>query len=294
MNENVSCGIVRDLLPLYAEGLTGTESTAAVQRHLEGCEACCAALEQLRQPAPAAQPPAVPLRQVEKAIRARRWNAVALAVCLVLALAVAAVARVSVPHYLAYGQDGLLVEVVQYAADETAVQLKISGEYQGCGTTRVFSEENGVTYVDYTLSVWKSPFGSPYKEGTLLLEPVDAQVVRVWYTDYRGDDLLLYGTADGGRQTLPRLVLNYYLLIAVFLAAALGLAAWLTRKTPRLGRALAAAWGVPVCYALGHLAVKGGAGASLDLLRDLGFILLAAALLYAAGGLAVRLRRQRL
>ena len=37
------CSIVRDLLPLYAEGMLSQESTAFVKEHLENCDDCRAA-----------------------------------------------------------------------------------------------------------------------------------------------------------------------------------------------------------------------------------------------------------
>ncbi|MCL2194773.1 MAG: zf-HC2 domain-containing protein [Oscillospiraceae bacterium] len=37
---NLSCGVVRDLLPLYAEDLASDDSRALVQAHLQTCEAC--------------------------------------------------------------------------------------------------------------------------------------------------------------------------------------------------------------------------------------------------------------
>lgn len=40
MKNDLSCGVVRDLLPSYIEGLLGEESKEAVDRHLEGCPEC--------------------------------------------------------------------------------------------------------------------------------------------------------------------------------------------------------------------------------------------------------------
>lgn len=48
MNDNLTCGLVRDLLPSYLEGLTGEETNEAVERHLSDCPRCTAALEDLR------------------------------------------------------------------------------------------------------------------------------------------------------------------------------------------------------------------------------------------------------
>lgn len=40
MKNDLTCGVVRDLLPSYAEGLLGEESREAVERHLETCPSC--------------------------------------------------------------------------------------------------------------------------------------------------------------------------------------------------------------------------------------------------------------
>lgn len=40
MKNDMSCAIVRDLLPSYVDGLTSEETTDAVERHLAGCEDC--------------------------------------------------------------------------------------------------------------------------------------------------------------------------------------------------------------------------------------------------------------
>lgn len=40
MNKENICSMVRDLLPLYMEGLTSEETGGAVEHHLENCEEC--------------------------------------------------------------------------------------------------------------------------------------------------------------------------------------------------------------------------------------------------------------
>ena len=40
MKNDLTCGVVRDLLPSYVEGLTSPESNTAVERHLSGCPEC--------------------------------------------------------------------------------------------------------------------------------------------------------------------------------------------------------------------------------------------------------------
>lgn len=45
MKNDLSCGVVRDLLPSYVEGLLGEDSREAVNRHLAACPACTAQKE---------------------------------------------------------------------------------------------------------------------------------------------------------------------------------------------------------------------------------------------------------
>lgn len=50
MKQKLSCEIIRDLLPSYAEGLTSAASNDAVRTHLESCPKCRQALADMREP----------------------------------------------------------------------------------------------------------------------------------------------------------------------------------------------------------------------------------------------------
>ena len=53
----MNCEIVRDLLPLYEDGLCSEESRKAVEEHLKTCEACREALSAAKaDPIPAEAP----------------------------------------------------------------------------------------------------------------------------------------------------------------------------------------------------------------------------------------------
>lgn len=43
----LSCEIIKDLLPLYYDGVCSDESKAAVEEHLAGCEGCKAELQSM-------------------------------------------------------------------------------------------------------------------------------------------------------------------------------------------------------------------------------------------------------
>lgn len=50
MNEKLSCGIVRDLMPSYVDGIASPESERAVEEHVAECGECKKALENMKNP----------------------------------------------------------------------------------------------------------------------------------------------------------------------------------------------------------------------------------------------------
>lgn len=71
MKNDLTCGVVRDLLPSYVEGLLGEESREAVERHLEGCPDCAAMRDAMSAPAEAA---AETVREVDFLKRVKKKN----------------------------------------------------------------------------------------------------------------------------------------------------------------------------------------------------------------------------
>ena len=92
MKNDLTCGVVRDLLPSYVEGLTSPESNAAVERHLSGCPDCA----QLRTALAGAPKQAAPedVKEVDylKKVKRRGWRRVAAAVAVTVLLFTAGVA----------------------------------------------------------------------------------------------------------------------------------------------------------------------------------------------------------
>ena len=92
MKNDLTCGVVRDLLPSYVEGLTSPESNTAVERHLSGCPDCA----QLRAALAGAPEPAAPedAKEVDylRKVKRRGWRRVIAAVAVTVLLFTAGVA----------------------------------------------------------------------------------------------------------------------------------------------------------------------------------------------------------
>ena len=93
-----NCDVIRDLLPLYADGCCREGSKALVEAHLTECAGCRTAFEEMTGQLPLAEEPPEPeaapaekvLKKGMKKVR-RRWIASTLVTVLVVALAVPAV-----------------------------------------------------------------------------------------------------------------------------------------------------------------------------------------------------------
>ena len=95
MKNDLTCGVVRDLLPSYVEGLTSPESNTAVERHLSECPDCA----QLRTALAGAPKQAAPEDSKEvdylKKVKRRGWRRVAAAVAVTGSLPTGTTGRIS-------------------------------------------------------------------------------------------------------------------------------------------------------------------------------------------------------
>ena len=292
---SLPCSVIRDLLPLYAEDLAGEESKTLVEKHLEDCADCKAALEDLKEPKPVTVvDEAVPLQLMKQLLRRHTRLWCLLTGCLIAAMAFALLGRMTAPEAAPYvkglfsiekGADGRLSVAV---TDQSAPGVDFSVEY--------FTNEQGLESM--CISAYTSPWLRAAKlnrAGTVYTARSDA-IRHVYYCDHsRGGKLtLLQGPTTGTNPTggillLPRLALNLYFLAALALAGLFVLLWLFLRKKAAGTTVLSVALGFG-SYAVAHLLLKGTDGATYFLLQDLAFILLTAAALFGIGLAALRLR----
>lgn len=290
---NIDCGIVRDLLPLYAEDICGEETKLAVEEHLKRCADCRARLEDMKASDSTAPVSALPLKAVSKKIRKNRHRAVVLALCTLLFFVTAYYGRIKQPDPIPYSEDFFF----SFTKDESGIWMQydeilsilsiegrgmIDGDY---AFTMFFEKARTVPtlYDDLPDPPWqaKRNYGN-IATGTILFpSPEDTQVL-IYYANPEGPATLLYGNSPSdsfGFAVLPRLAQNYYVIamgVLFLFLALLSLIFWLLKK-PKAGRILMYISSFPLSYVISHFAVKGTSQISWDILLDLRYILIAAA-----------------
>lgn len=272
----MTCDTIRDLLPLYAEDLTSEDSRKLVEEHLAECENCRRELAALREPSPPAD--VLPLLSVKKLLRRQNlaWGLIAAGLVAALLLTVVAwgtraqgVSLKKENFRVLTTEEGTFVRII--APEELKLRLDV----------RRYTDQQGRACAELTActSPWLQLFGGDARDWDARIQIAETALDRVYYCDQKsgGVLILLYGETSpadpDGMLVLPRLVLNYYLLLAVVLTALFALLALVLRKksfAPALGYT-ALGFG---CYLGGHLLTMGFSGISHAPVQDLIFILL--------------------
>ena len=101
----ISCNVIRDLLPLYAEDLASEDTRSLVDEHLCDCEDCAKALNSMEKKPPAiVETAAESLNKVKRLIRRRRLVSVLAAVLTVISVAAAVFTYLFTPFQLTMEQ----------------------------------------------------------------------------------------------------------------------------------------------------------------------------------------------
>jgi len=289
----ISCNVIRDILPLYAEDMVSDDTRALVEEHLESCGNCRDELERIRRPAEfKPDTDAAPLEHLKKSLRARRARTVIFTVLLVLAAAVSAFAVLSVPNYLPY--DEALMAIVE--SSKGKITVSFAPEVTGYSSTHYFDEEYGTEV--YHIDAWNTGLDSlrPNRGTQNMIINSDEAPVQIFYAQNNGqDDIQVYGPpADyAGTITLPRLILGPYFLFALLIFLVLTIARILLRKREKQYALLDKAIPLPLSYMLAQLLTKGTDFTSYSIQRDLCFIAFCAILLYCAVLIGIELYKSR-
>ena len=281
MND-IPCGVIRDLLPLYTEDLCSEESRALVESHLKNCPDCRRLKESMKKTEPLPADSGEGLKKIKKELKNRKLRTAALAALLVFVLLVSFFSWYSKPEYYPYSEK--LISVRDLGEK---IEIHFSGVARA-GLETSEDPEGGTMAILYA---WTSPMDRRSKIDTMTIPKVDA-LYYCWETQGENTVLLAGETDAAGMQVLPRLVLGYYVYLALLLGAVSGLLWFLLRKK-KAGALFRLIFFTPVSYLIGHVLIRGLQTVSFDAGRDFGFILMAACGVYAILTLLCRELRQR-
>lgn len=267
------CEMMEDLLPLYAEDMATNATREAVEEHLADCETCRDKLDAMRKDRPDQSPP-MALTPVRMELNRRRRNMVIAAVCAVAVVLLVVFSVVTRPIYIPYSEDAVTIE----EPENGKISMTFHGAAEVDGGTWSMMDDEGNIQSGMYLTPWYSLLDrwmGGEKDYTLRVP----ENTIVWYGNMVADgELVPLITApetwwSGGARVLPRLVLNYLMLMAA--AAALILfGLWYPLRRKRVGRLLKPLCALPLCYILANGLVIGYGVSTYHAGRDFLFIAL--------------------
>lgn len=233
---DISCNIIKDLLPLYAEDMVSNDSRRMVDDHLCGCDACTKQLARMLKPEQVpAEIESHGLDALRQSIEKRRWLLALLTFFLTAATVVGIFVYFTRPIYLTAEEAG-----IQIIEEDDKLIFKF-GEKVDCYTVEAETfegEENWTVTVTAYRRIWNVHYGNMLNAlvnvvGEDYPFSVGHDVQRINYSNAPAgeEDTLIWGEPLCVQSiSLPRLVLGYYILIAFGLGAVLLVLAWLIRK----------------------------------------------------------------
>lgn len=224
----LSCNVIRDLLPLYAENLTSEESNALVDEHLCGCDECAKQLGILKKAqAIPVETDAPGLKKIRKAIVRRRVLAVTMAVMLVITLVLGATFLWEAPVWL--DADQAVKEVMKM--EDGSIRIYYTDIIQGISSEDDMAGNRGTLCfstwgrVHFGEQMPPDPYVMPddaggttayscYGDPTLPeeLQELDAARNNYWYINPkngRAEVLLLKGEGDVEAPEEPLLTVSH-------------------------------------------------------------------------------------
>lgn len=113
--DRIGCGVIQDLLPLYADGICSPETKALVEEHLGGCEACGELLERMQEPIkPSRTKKDYAAKKAFRKVRSR-WIASILAVILLIPAALLTINQVTNNGHISFTNLPAVLTANRYA-----------------------------------------------------------------------------------------------------------------------------------------------------------------------------------
>lgn len=253
------CSVIQDLLPLYAEELTGEDSRKLVEEHLEECENCKQTLEELKEARPQGFHETIPMQQVKKLLRQQLWLSVLLTACVVAVMAMVSIGWMLRDTPIPYSEEAIVIRENQDGSIDAVFDQPLGWATYGLQ----YDRETGLYFIELScegaspLYRWTSP------EDYYVL-PLVGPAKHCDYIIYEnnavdGEHILIWGELPsdyGHTYTLRRLTLNYYSLMAGAATLLMGLLWLLLRRRP-VGKVFAYLSIFFLCYLAGHLLIVG-------------------------------------
>lgn len=268
----MNCEVIKDLIPLYKEGICSNESKKLVEDHIKTCDRCKSYFLSLDDNEISNNEP---LEFISKSIDKNKKNRSRMIGSLVLSLLLIVFSFLTNPKQVEYDKD-----LIKKSSTDDKLIYEFRDDVTRIYTDQTNGEYGDTLYIDGSYSYLDRILGG--EKQVLTLDKKDYNVILY---NNNGDKAakVLYDpyayTINSGSLSLPRLIFASYAKIALCLCAlVLILSLTIFRKWDKFKKIRLVT--LPLSYVLATFVIKGYDLASFHPVRDLGFILITALAIY--------------
>lgn len=269
----VDCNIIKDLIPLYKEGISSKESKELVEEHIKTCKSCRDYYQSLNDDEVTNNQP---LEFVSQSIEKNKKNRSRMIGSLVFSVLLIVFSFLTNPRQIDYDK-----ELIKSSSTDDKIIYEFRDD-----VTRIYADESiggeygNTLYIDGSYSYLDRILGG--EKQVLTLNKKDYNVI-LYNNNGNKAAKVMYDpngyTTNSGSLSLPRLIFASYAKLAILLFL-LGLILSFTifRKWDKFKKIRLVT--LPLSYVIGTFLIKGYDLASFHPVRDLIFILITALAIY--------------
>ncbi|NMA95078.1 MAG: zf-HC2 domain-containing protein [Clostridiales bacterium] len=294
---NISCDVINDLLPLYVEGLVSEDSRIIIEKHLNECVNCNKEFQSFKKLKTIPMDTSMePFKRVKRKLSKKRSQLILSTIIIVLIVVIVCINYLTAPIHLPYNSS---VESIQrYEGDN--IIITFSHEVAGYDISKYKADDNS-GYI-YHLTTWDTIWHRYFPKNAIpniALNPDKDEVESIYYYSTDGkEDILIYGKMQSdGMISLPRLVLGYYITVALSLIVLSGIFLLIykredKKREDKVRNIARHTFMLFLSYVLGHIFIKGIQTSSYQVQREFSAIMLLMIPIYSLFLLGTNLYRK--
>lgn len=268
----VDCNIIKDLIPLYKEGISSKESKELVEEHIKTCKSCRDYYQSLDDDEVTNYQP---LEFVSQSIEKNKKNRSRMIGSLVFSVLLIVFSFLTNPRQIDYDK-----ELIKSSSTDDKIIYEFRDDVTRIYTDYANGEYGNTLYIDASYSYLDRILGG--EKQVLTVDKKDYNVILYNNNGDKAAKVLYdpYGyTINSGSLSLPRLIFASYAKIALCLfVLELILSFTIFRKWDKYKKIRLVT--LPLTYVLATFLIKGYDLASFHPVRDLGFILITSLAIY--------------
>lgn len=252
----ISCEVIQDLLPLYAEKMTSNESNLLIEKHVEDCSKCANMLNSIKVNMIKNKQDtegSVSLKFVQKNIKRRKAKAIVFASLIVFLTMFTIFSYLTKPRYISYEDSDITITELK----NQEVYVNLSNKVTSYKVTKYTLDNLNTVEIEAWTSIWDKLLDK--SSPSVLISTPESKVDTVYYCDCstRVDNMnVVYGinpNKNGGIILLPRLFLGFYFMITCIVSVIIGVVWFLFRKYHKVNNICKYLFFVPISYLISNL-----------------------------------------